>query len=432
MAKTADPVQAARKAAIKREAKRNRERKEQAQEARVLRQDTTALERQIQRLESRQGTLDAEEQEELKRLQAEAAKVKRIKEEYIRNHPDQRNFVRGYEDGASSSSGQKTNDRPHIPAASQFRAALPAAQLTQRDPRWSIYYDAIFNPYGAPPPGMLYLEKSHAQLVAEGLLDDSKLPPLPEETAEYQCLGSDNDSNDSSIDEDLKDIVMPAGPPPIRLLPDHQDMQRGFTVNNNPSRGRGHGPNGGGRGRGMEEPRHHSGRQGRDPDQQGGARPNRNPSGLPPRPLTGPSARLAPPMASAKASSSRPPVPASDPPRPPGPPPSIPDGVVIAAEPQLRDLKKESTAFVPAALRKKQQEEKARMKRGLPGRIDAAPISEDMSSEASAAAYKEKPDLLKSVQAHLPPKSAGVQSESSGNNSKKEYDEFLDEVGDLL
>lgn len=72
------------------------------------------------------------------------------------------------------------------------------------------------------------------------------------------------------------------------------------------------------------------------------------------------------------------------------------------------------------------------MKRGLPERIDAAPISEDMSSEASAAAYKEKPDLLKSVQAHLPPKSAGVQSESSGNNSKKEYDEFLDEVGDLL
>jgi len=109
--------------------------------------------------------------------------------------------------------------------------------------------------------------------------------------------------------------------------------------------------------------------------------------------------------------------------------------VVISAEPQLRDFKKESTAFMPAALRKKQQEEKARIKRGLPGRIDAAPISEDMSSSSSAS-HKNKPDLLKSVQAHLLPKDAratgGGSKDAASSSSKKEYDQFLNEIGDLL
>ncbi|KAJ1018805.1 hypothetical protein NDA16_004610 [Ustilago loliicola] len=433
MVRTADPVQAARKAAIKCEAKRNRERRAQAQEARILRQDTTVLERQIQRLESKQSTLEAEDQQELKRLQAEVANVKRVKEEYIRKHPDQRNFVRGYEDGARSSSNQKINPPSPSSTTSQTQAAPSIAQSTQRDPRWSIYYDPVFNPYGAPPPGMPYLEKSHVQLVAEGLLDAAKPPPLPEETAEFQGLGSDDDSDDSSIDEDLKDIVMPAGPPPIRLLPGHEGLPRGPAIaNSKPTRGRGREHGRGGRGRGVGPSHHQGGRHGPYPNQHGGTRPNHNPSGLPPRPPTGPSTRPPPPMAAANASPLRHPAPTSGPPKPPGPPPSIPDGVVISAEPQLRDFKKESTAFVPAALRKKQQEEKARLKRGLPGRIDAAPISEDMPGASPAAAYKDKPDLLKSLQAHLPSKGAGAQQESGSNSSKKEYDQFLDEVGDLL
>lgn len=449
MAKSADPVQAARKAAIKREAKRNRERKDQAQEARTLRQDTTALERQIQRLEARQSTLDPEDLEELKRLQTEVAKIKSIKEEYIRKHPDQRNFVRGYEDGAASSSATKDRAGPSsssTQAPAQPRSApsgdqCPASQRAYRDPRWSIYYDSVFNPYGAPPPGMPYLEKPHSQLVAEGLLDAAKPPPLPEEMEELQN-GSEDDSDDSSVDEDLKDIIMPTGPPPIRLLPDHQKgsasisstAQRGRD-NAGSHRGRGQGNIRWARGRGAGSP-HYPG--GRGPQNHGGsARPNHRPAGLPPRPPAGFSARPPPAFATANATpSSHPSTQAPGPPRPPGPPPSIPDGVVISAEPQLRDFKKESTAFVPAAIRKKQQEEKARMKRGLPGRIDAAPISEDMSSPSSTS-YKDRPDLLKSVQAHLPAKGVGGTPEQGGNNagsnsSKKEYDQFLSEIGDLL
>lgn len=433
MAKTADPVQAARKAAVKREARRNRERRDQAQEARILRQDTWALERQIQRLESKQGTLEAEDQEELKRLQAEVANVKRVKEEYIRKHPDQRNFVRGYEGGPSSSGSSKTNPPPHS-SSSPSRPQTSTAQANQRDPRWSIYYDPVFNPYGAPPPGMPYLEKSHAQLVAEGLLDAAKPLPLPEETGDFQGLGSDDSSDDSSVDEDLKGIVMPSGPPPIRLVPGHEGTQKGpMTGNSSSSRDRSHATSHGGRSRGSGPSQHQVGRHGLHHNQRGGARPNRNTSGLPPRPPTGPSARPPPPMLATTASPPQCPAPPSGPTKPPGPPPSIPDGVVISAEPQLRDFKKESTTFVPAALRKKQQEEKARIKRGLPGRIDAAPISEDMSSASSTSAHKDKPDLLKSLQAHLPPKSAAGEQESrNSSNSKKEYDQFLNEVGDLL
>jgi hypothetical protein len=34
----------------------------------------------------------------------------------------------------------------------------PARFVTPKDPTRSIYYDPVFNPYGAPPPGMPYRE----------------------------------------------------------------------------------------------------------------------------------------------------------------------------------------------------------------------------------------------------------------------------------
>ena len=32
-----------------------------------------------------------------------------------------------------------------------------------RDPRRSVYYDPVFNPYGAPPPGMEYRERGTSE-----------------------------------------------------------------------------------------------------------------------------------------------------------------------------------------------------------------------------------------------------------------------------
>ncbi|GAC99189.1 hypothetical protein PHSY_006789 [Pseudozyma hubeiensis SY62] len=436
MARSTDPVQAARKAAIKREAQRNRERKQQANQARTLRQDTTSLERKVQRLETSRTALSPEEQEELKRLQDQVASVKRIKEEYIRKHPDQRNFVRGYEQPSDSFS----ESRPGSSSASQTHNVAPSiavapSHTTAQDPRWSIYYDAVFNPYGAPPPGMPYLEKPHAQLVQEGLLDAAKPPPLPEET-QQQGLGVDDDSDDSSVDEDLKDIIMPSGPPPIRLLPEAASSGiDAVHLNRGAGRARGRGPPG----RGNGGPTRGTGGTGRSSrpahlQQRGGpvgGQIPQYPASLPPRPPFDPSIRPPAPHATASAL----PVQACGPSRPPGPPPAVPDGVIISAEPQLRDLKKEATAFVPAAIRKKRQEEKARTQRGLPGRIDAAPTSSDMTHSPSASA-KDRTDLLKSLQAHLPPTSVATSTEGSGKTAadkgKKDYDRFLDEVADLL
>ncbi|TKY85322.1 hypothetical protein EX895_005484 [Sporisorium graminicola] len=434
MAKSADPVQAARKAAIKREANRNRERKRQAHEARALRQDTSPLERQIQRLEARQVTLDQEDQEELQRLRMEVADVKRIKEEYIRKHPDQRNFVRGYEELASSSATAKAsqssnNDSTVQQLGSAFQSdQSAAAQATSRDPRWSIYYDRTFNPYGAPPPGMPYLEKPHAQLVQEGLLDAAKPPPLPEETVDLHSSGSYDSSDNSSVDDDLKDIIMPSGPPPIRLSTGtaHSTQQSSPARRPFPETRGGYAQSQGGRGRGSHR---QGGRHGPASAQGRNVWPPQGPAGLPPQPPAGLPAR--PSVQTATFNTSQP-----SSLRPPGPPPAVPDGVVISAEPQLRDFRKESTAFVPAAIRKKQQEEKARMKRGLPGRVDAAPLS-NKNPDSSSASYKDKPDLLKSLQAHLPSKDATSHGRSGdkvdkSNSSKKDYDRFLDEIGDLL
>ena len=442
MVKSTDPVQAARRAAIKREANRNRERRQQANDARALRQDTSSLERQIQRLQSRGAALDQQDQEELKRLQDEVANVNRIKEEYIRKHPDQRNFVRGYEEPSSNSDNQIVTTSTSIAVRNTTRNVPAAAsQTTSRDPRWSIYYDAVFNPYGDPPPGMPYLEKPHAQLVQEGLLDAAKPPPLPEET-EAQGLSLDDDSDDSSIDEDLKDIIMPSGPPPIRLLTETMPSSRPSTLLRSArgqGRGRGRGQaamerRGFGSSRGSREPgsgslhQANGGRQHAGFDQRAYAR---NPHSLPPRPPTGISMQPPAFASSTDASQSQ----ASGASNPPGPPPAVPDGIVISAEPQLRDFKKESTAFVPAAIRKKRQEEKARMQRGLPGRVDAAPISNDMS-DSSSASHKDRPDLLKSIRAHLPTKDVAslnqARQEAGSTGGEKDYDRFLDEIGDLL
>jgi hypothetical protein len=53
----------------------------------------------------------------------------------------------------------------------------------------------------------------------------------------------------------------------------------------------------------------------------------------------------------------------------------VKDSATISAAPQLRDLKREATGFVPAAVRKKRATDQARAAMGLPDAksINAAP-----------------------------------------------------------
>jgi len=47
-----------------------------------------------------------------------------------------------------------------------------------RDPKRSVYYHEIFNPLGAPPPGMPYLEKREFRKVVERVVYSLGLPFL--------------------------------------------------------------------------------------------------------------------------------------------------------------------------------------------------------------------------------------------------------------
>lgn len=86
--------------------------------------------------------------------------MKKVKEKYVSEHPEARDRVfkpwaqkqplPGHEDEDGNGAGSSKGD--------------PLAHLYDedgrlRDPKRSVYYDEVYNPYGVPPPGMPYLEK---------------------------------------------------------------------------------------------------------------------------------------------------------------------------------------------------------------------------------------------------------------------------------
>ncbi|KAN0059856.1 hypothetical protein ACQY0O_008430 [Thecaphora frezii] len=608
--KSADPVQAARKAAQAKQAKRNREQRAKVREAVLLRKDTTPLENDIRALERRHNRSDQDEQQ-LRALRDEVERIHKVKQHYVAKHPEHRRLVVGYERSPEEIAQQEAQK-----AAQQAANAPPGMRMglggvAGRDPRWSVYYDPVFNPYGAPPPGMPYAEKPYQQLVAEGLIqprelssklepigasvgshrltlsplrrccpssspllavfptsaptvspanadgagiatipaedslavagdnqigdqdasgdndddddddeedddddnddDDEEdeddgivmpegpppLPPGPPPGVVAEPSGADSEEDEDDDDDDDNDIVMPEGPPPLPAgpppppLPSQSPIPTGPKNSSLPARppplppygqpppplgpppllpggppmmhGQPYPPppppggytglppplppprHGWGRGRGGPPPYPSGGgfRGGRPPQHRGAPQQTMDPitgeesvtyqgqrfarPPLPPRPPLSGSFTAPPSGPSGTAGPSRPrPPPPSAPPRPP-------PSVVLSAAPQLRDLKKEATAFVPAAIRKKQQAEKQRIKMGLPGRIEAAPGGSGGGGAADGAegntAAEQKPDLLLALQPHL---DAGAARKGKARDEESEYSRFLDEVGDLL
>ena len=109
------------------------------------------------------------------------------------------------------------------------------------------------------------------------------------------------------------------------------------------------------------------------------------------------------------------------------PPPSA--SAVISAEPELRDLKKEATAFVPAALKRK---------KAGGSKVNAAPTvgpADDSGEIESAPAAR--PDLLSTLQDKLgapPAKRPKVEAKGTEAQGKPQddYDKFLSEMSDIL
>lgn len=100
----------------------------------------------------------------------------------------------------------------------------------------------------------------------------------------------------------------------------------------------------------------------------------------------------------------------------------------VFAEPQLRDLKKESTAFIPAALKRKK-----------PSAVASASGSKKMKVDAAAAVDvgepvgPVKPDLMATLKSGLGDRVAATKPyEKPTGKATDDYEAFLAEVGDIL
>jgi len=88
----------------------------------------------------------------LAELQAELEKINKKKEEYVQEHPEQRNLV--YRKRRKLDDGEQQPESLVPQKRNLFnKKGIP------RHPERSIYYDPVFNPFGVPPPGMPYMER---------------------------------------------------------------------------------------------------------------------------------------------------------------------------------------------------------------------------------------------------------------------------------
>ena len=104
----------------------------------------------------------------------------------------------------------------------------------------------------------------------------------------------------------------------------------------------------------------------------------------------------------------------------------------VSAGPQLRDLKKEATAFIPTALRKKGA---GTASRPAP-KVNAAPSIGPDTSSSEPMVGLERPDLLGTLKHQFGSSSGtsgGTKVDSkAGSKPKDDYQKFVEEMGDLL
>lgn len=108
------------------------------------------------------GKLDKHGKEKLASLRQEIDRIKKAKADYVEAHPEHAKLVysSGHPPREKREAGPST-DRPTTTSRSLFGPnGLPL------HPERSIYYDAIMNPFGVPPPGMPYLERRTLNFIA--------------------------------------------------------------------------------------------------------------------------------------------------------------------------------------------------------------------------------------------------------------------------
>ncbi|KAL0951678.1 hypothetical protein HGRIS_008357 [Hohenbuehelia grisea] len=177
--KSANPADAYRKAQRKKELKKNKAGRAKARDFGLVKKDTRDLEEEIEKLEALPQPTSTE-QARLTEAKTELEKINAKKEEYVKEHPEQRRLVFR---SRKQPDGEKQEEKPLPQKRNIFnKHGVP------RHPERSIYYDPVMNPYGVAPPGMPYIER----------------PLRPDEI----------DSGAEEDEDDDDDIVMPDGPPP--------------------------------------------------------------------------------------------------------------------------------------------------------------------------------------------------------------------------
>ncbi|KAK0481812.1 hypothetical protein IW261DRAFT_1563101 [Armillaria novae-zelandiae] len=381
----------------------------------LVKKDTFDLEDEIAGLEALPAP-SSSEKARLTEAKAELEKINLKKEEYVKEHPEHRRLV--YRPRRQQTDSDKPEEELILPTRNLFKAnGLP------RHPERSVYYDPVMNSFGVPPPGMpYYLLPGEIDSEAENSEDDNDVimpegpPPKPEDAV---------DSDD--------DIPMPEGPPPGQELPEQGTSDEVPANPPLPS---------------MPPPPMllstpfppfpppgfpgYMAPPGIPPPPPNFALPPPPPGFFPRRQQS--TAALQDPLSSIphqtfqghRAQVLAPPHPSL----PPKPRPEASPSAIVSAEPQLRDLKKEATSFVPTSLKRKKVANAS-----ASGRINAAPGVGDVVEGAVSA----RPDLLSTLKGQFgsaptnnPPAASSSKGKSTATKTKDDYEKFVEEMGDIL
>ncbi|KAF8140484.1 WW domain binding protein 11-domain-containing protein [Boletus edulis] len=413
--KNLNPADAYRKAQRKKELKKNKTERAKVRDFSLVKKDTRDLEDEIEKLEA-SAELSAADKSRFTNLKNELTRIMQKKEEYVQEHPEQRKLV------YRPRKQERSEDQKEAPSVEQKRNLFNKHGLP-RHPERSIYYDPVMNPYGVAPPGMPYIERP---LTADEVDSGEDVGDSDEDIVMPDGPPPGTSQEDGSDD----DIPMPEGPPP-GSIPDvlppfppplpHIPMSTPSLILPPPP---------------PPPP----------PGFDGGvfSSPQMPPPGFFPR-RTQSAAVIQDPLSSIPHQTfqahraSR--LLAGHPSLPPKPSSGTPgtilasgvhSGAIISAEPELRDLKREATAFVPASLKRKKVS-------GLPGssKVNAAP---SVNVGMEAASPQARPDLvgvLKSQLGTFPASSSNSQVPDKGLKTpvvkeRDDYQNFVDEMSDLL
>ncbi|KZV96934.1 hypothetical protein EXIGLDRAFT_833209, partial [Exidia glandulosa HHB12029] len=206
---SANPADAHRKALRQKELKKNKAARKTNRDSAAAKKDTFELEDTIRKLTELEdsGKISPEDTTKLKDARFELARIKKIKEAYVKDHPDERHLVyRSTPRGPRNDAG---DDAPRDARGKKMKTRRIFDERTglPRHPERSLYYHPVMNPYGVPPPGMPYAERP----LLPGEVDSE----AEDESEEEEEDDEDDDDIPMPPDEEgLDDIPMPEGPPP--------------------------------------------------------------------------------------------------------------------------------------------------------------------------------------------------------------------------